>query len=148
MAARGLRFAEAHVDGGENAARNGQQMGREDDLALVDADLLKQFAGVAMGEDAVGGEIVGRVHEVRLGGGRFARAADAALGVGDDAVVEIDEARGNQRPEGEDDRGCVAAGVGDEARAGDLMRDAARACRRRPGPESAAASSEPSSSKA
>ena len=66
-------------------------MRRKNDLACIDADLLQQFAGVAMREDAIGGEIVGRIHEVRLRGGRLARAAHAALGVGDDAMGEIDQ---------------------------------------------------------
>jgi len=55
-----LRFTEVNVDGGKNSARNGQQMRREDDLVLIDADLLEHFTGVAMSEDAVGGEIVGK----------------------------------------------------------------------------------------
>jgi hypothetical protein len=38
-------------------------------LGRAKADLLEQFAGVAMGEDAVGGEVVGSVHEVGLRGG-------------------------------------------------------------------------------
>ena len=59
----------------------------------IDADLLQQFAGVAMREDAVGGEIVGRIHEMRLGGGRFARAAHAALRIGNDAVRRDRQAR-------------------------------------------------------
>ena len=65
-------------------------MRRKDDLLRAQADLLQQLAGVAMGEDSVGGEIVGRVHEMRFGGGRLARAAHAALRVGYDAVIEID----------------------------------------------------------
>jgi hypothetical protein len=77
-------------------------MGREDDLASIDADLLKQFAGVTMREDAVGGEIVGCVHEMRFGGWGFARAANAALGVGDDAMVEVDNSGGDQWTKGQD----------------------------------------------
>jgi hypothetical protein len=59
--------------------------------SALDADLLQQFAGVAMREDAVRGKIVGRVHEVRLRRRRLARAAHAALGVGNNAVIEIDQ---------------------------------------------------------
>ena len=51
-----------------------------------------------MAEDGVGGEIVGGVHEVGLGGWRFAGAADAGLGIADDAVIEIDQAGLNERP--------------------------------------------------
>ena len=63
-------------------------------------ELLQQLAGVAMAEDGVGGEIVGGVHEVGLGGGGFAGAADSGLGVADDAVVEIDQAGLNERARG------------------------------------------------
>ena len=67
-----------------------------------------------MAEDVVGGEIVGRVHEVGLGGGGFAGSADAGFGVADDAMVYIDETGAEERSEGEDDGRGVAAGVGDE----------------------------------
>ena len=71
-----------------------------------------------MAEDVVGGEIVGGIHEVGLGGGGFASPADAGLGVADDAVVDIDQTGAEQRREREDDGGGVAARVGDEAGAG------------------------------
>ena len=97
-------------------------MRRELDLVGGEVELLEQLAGVAVAEDGVGGEVVGRVHEVRLGGGSFARAADAGLRVGDDAVVEVEQAGADERREREDDGGGVAAGVGDEARVCDLRR--------------------------
>ncbi len=77
---------------------------------------------MAMAEDRVGGEVVGGVHEVGLGGGALAGAADAGLRVADDAVFEIDQAGLQQGREREDDGGRVAAGIGDEARLGDLRR--------------------------
>ncbi len=95
-------------------------MRREDDLLARELKLLEELAGVAVAEDGVGGEVVGRVHEVRGGGGRFARAGDAGFGVGDDAVVEIDDVGADERSEREDDGGGVAAGVGDEAGGFDL----------------------------
>ena len=61
--------------------------------------LLQQLAGVAMAEDPIGGEIVCRVHEMRLRGGLLARAGDAGLGVADDAAIEVNPAGGNQRLE-------------------------------------------------
>ena len=79
-------FVKTHVDGGEDAARDGEQVRRELDLVVGEVELLEELAGVAMAEDGVGGEVVGRVHEVGVGGGRFARAGDAGLGVGDDAA--------------------------------------------------------------
>ena len=74
-----------------------------------------------MRKHAVGGKIVGRVHEVRLRRGRFARAAHAALRVGHDAVLEIDEARSHQRLQRQNDRRRIAAGIGDQLRAGNLL---------------------------
>jgi hypothetical protein len=112
---------ELQVEGGEDAARDGQQVGRELDLAGGQMKLLEHLAGVTVAEDGVGGEVVGGVHEVGVGGGGFAGSADAGLGVADDAVVEVDEAGLEERSEGEDDGGCVAAGVGDEARGADLV---------------------------
>ena len=113
--------AEADIDGGEDAARNRQQMRGELNLICGEVELLEQLAGVAVAEDRVGGEIVGGIHEVGLGGGRLAGAADAGFGVADDAVVEIDEAGAEERGEREDDGGGVAAGIGDEAGRGDLV---------------------------
>ena len=82
---------EPKIDRGQNAARNGQQMRRELDLICCQMELLEQLAGVAMAEDRVGGEIVGGIHEVGLGGRCFAGSADSGLCVADDAVVEIDQ---------------------------------------------------------
>jgi hypothetical protein len=51
--------------------------------------------------------------------GSFAGAADAAFGVGHDAVVEVEQS-GATSGERKNDGGGIAAGIGDEARAGDL----------------------------
>ncbi len=112
---------EADVDGGEDAAGDGQKVRGELDLIGGEVELLEQLAGVAMAEDGVGGEVVGGVHKVGLGGGGFACSADAGFGVADDAVVYIDEAGLEQGSEGEDVRGRVAAGVCDEASVFDLV---------------------------
>src|ERR1700691_2014298 len=109
-----------HVDCGKNSTRDGKQVRRENDLAFVERDLLEQLAVVAVREDAVGGEVVGCVHEMRFGGGSLSSAADAAFGIGDNAVVEIDETGGNQRLQSKDDGGCVAAGVRNKTRVRDL----------------------------
>ena len=65
------------VDGRQDAARYGQEMRGELDLIRLQMELLQQLSGVAMAEDRVGGEVVGGVHEVSLGGGSFAGAADS-----------------------------------------------------------------------
>ena len=53
--------------------------------------------------------------------GCFPCATDSGFGVADNAVVEVDEACLNEGSQGEDDRGGVAAGVGDEASVADLV---------------------------
>ncbi len=72
-------------------------------------------------ENAVRRKIVGRVHKVRLRRGRLSRAAHAALGVGHNAVLQIDQSRGNQRLQRQNDRCRVAAGIGNQPRAGNLL---------------------------
>ena len=91
------------------------------DLGGGEGKLLEQLAGVAMAEDGVGGEVVGRIHEVGLVGGFFAGSADAAFRVADDAVIEIDDAGAEEWGEREDDGRGVTAGVGDQAGRGDPL---------------------------
>ncbi len=74
-----------------------------------------------MGKDAVRGKIVGRVHEVRACRRRLSRAAHAALRVGNNAVIEIDEPRRDQRLQRQNDRRRVAAGIGNKLGAGNLL---------------------------
>src|SRR5580658_6837046 len=54
---------------------------------------------------------------MRFRSGRFARPADAALGVADYAAIEIECAGRGERLERKNDGCGVAAGIGDEARA-------------------------------
>ena len=91
------------------------------DLIGCEIELLEHLAGVTMAEDRVGGEIVGGVHEVRVGGWGLAGSADSRFGVADDAVVDVDHAGLEERGEGEDDGGGVAAGVGYEAGVADFV---------------------------
>src|SRR5579862_2213167 len=74
-----------------------------------------------MAKDGVGGEVVGGVDEMCVGGWGFSGAADSGLGVGDDAVIDVDEASLNEWGEAENDGGGVAAGVGDEAGVADFV---------------------------
>jgi len=90
-------------------------------LIRFEMELFEQFAGVAMAEDGVDGEVVGRVHEVSVCGRGFSGSADSGFCVADDAVGNIHETSLKQWREREDDGGSVAAGVGDEARVGDLV---------------------------
>ncbi len=90
---------EPKIDGGEDSARDGQQMRGELNLIGRQMELFEQLAGVAMAEDGVCGEVVGGVHEMSVRGWSFAGSADSGLGIADDAVLDIDEARLNQRRE-------------------------------------------------
>ena len=96
-------------------------MRRERNRIGGDVQLLQQLAGVAMAEEAVGGKIVRRVHEVRLRGRRLARAGDAGLRIADDAVLHIDPSGGEQRLQRKDDRGGIAAGIRDQLRLGNRI---------------------------
>src|ERR1700722_19819036 len=76
--------------------------------------LFEQFSGVTMAEDSVGRQVVCRVHKVGVGGRGFSGSTYSGLGVPDNAVVDIDESGLKQRREREDDRGRIAARVGDQ----------------------------------
>ena len=69
--------------------RDGEKVRRELDLVFAEVELFEQLSGVAMAEDVVGGEIVGRIHEVGLRGGGLAGSADTGLGVADDELLRV-----------------------------------------------------------
>ena len=115
----GQCFVEAHVDGGKDAAGDGEKVRRELELVGGQVELLEHLSGVAMAKDGVGRKVVGGVHEVGVGGGRFASSADAGFGVADDAAIEVDEIGAEQGSQRENDGRGVAAGVGYEAGLGD-----------------------------
>ncbi len=107
------------VDGGEDAARHGQQVGREDQRRRAGpprADGLLHLRQVAVGAaNLVGAVVVGHLHEVAGLGRRAARAADAGGAIGDDRPGQGHVAA-QQRPQGQQDAGRVAAGVGHQPR--------------------------------
>src|SRR5271154_2337132 len=89
-------------------------MRRELNLIRFQMELFEQFAGVTMTKDRVCGEIIGGVHEVGVCRGCFSCSAHSGFCVANDAVVNINQACLEQRCESEDDRGGVAAGIGNE----------------------------------
>src|SRR5580692_9125407 len=107
-----LRFREMYINRGQNSTWNRQQVWRKNNLATRNADLLQNFAGMAMRKNAVGGKIVCRVHEVRFGARDLSGSADAAFGVGHNSAIEIDDARGDQRLKSQNDRGSITARIG------------------------------------
>src|ERR1700691_6368637 len=96
-------------------------MRRKNNLAPRDSNLLQNFAGMAMCKYAVRGKIVCRIHEVCFGRWNLTGATDAALGVGNYSVVEIDETRCGKRLKSQNDRGCVTARIGDRLCRCDLL---------------------------
>src|SRR5438270_5828475 len=96
-------------------------MRSEVNLICLQLELFEQFSGVAMSKDRVRGEIIGRVHEVGLCRGGFSSSAYAGLGVADDAMIDIDQTRTNQRRKCEDDRRGIASGVRNQASAPNLI---------------------------
>ena len=72
-------------------------------------------------EDRIGREVFGHFAEAGLEAGLAARAADAGFGVADDAGCAVDDAGFEQRPDGQVGGRGIAAGVGDQARAGDAL---------------------------
>src|SRR5580692_10152801 len=96
-------------------------MRSELNLIRAKMQLLEQFAGVAMAEDRVGGEVIGGVHEVSVCRWGFSGPANPGLCIADDAVGNVYQVRLNQGREREDDGGGVAAGIGDETSVGDLV---------------------------
>ena len=55
--------------------------------SAANVQLLQQLAGMAMAEDSIRGEIVCRMHEMRLRSGRFAGAGNTGLGIADNAAI-------------------------------------------------------------
>ena len=115
------RLVEADVDGFENAAVSGNQLRGERELRLGKTGVLEDFRDMAVMEDRVGREVLGRFAEVSLEGGLAAGAGDAGLGVADDAGGEIEDPGLDEGTESEIGGGGVAAGIGDEAGAADLV---------------------------
>src|ERR1700760_3629666 len=74
-----------------------------------------------MSEDCICREIVGGVHEVGVGRRGLTSTAYSRFGVADDSVLHVDQASLKQRREGENDRGGVAAGVGNQTCLPDLV---------------------------
>jgi len=116
----GTRLTEGDVDGGKNSASEREEMSGEDDAIFGQAGVLENFGRVAMREEVIGLEIFVDLDEVEVATGIFACAAGAGLAVADDAGAAGDEAGFGEGAQGENDAGGVAAGIGDEARRGDL----------------------------
>src|ERR1019366_1725167 len=107
-------FDRAEIKRFQNAAIEGQQLGGETEFRLLEAAGEQHFRHVAVVEHRVRRKIFRRFAKTCLEGWLAARAANAALGIADDAPFAVDNARFQQRPDGEIRRRWVAAGVGDQ----------------------------------
>ncbi len=88
------------------------------DVAAERGQLLLDLRRVAVARDAVGVDVLIDGHEVGLVSGAAAGAGHAGLGVDDDVG---DQAGARQRRQRQDRGGRVAARVGDQLGAGDLV---------------------------
>src|SRR2546430_9062714 len=63
---RGLRLGERDVDRGENAARNGKEMGRKDELRFGQAGVVENFGRMAMRKEVVRLEVFIELGELEI----------------------------------------------------------------------------------
>src|SRR6266851_3010173 len=116
----GMRGAERHVDGRKNSAGQRQKMRGENHAVFGQAGVLENFRGVAMREKVIGLEIFVDFNEMEVATGIFAGATGSGLAIAHNAAAGCDEASIGERPQGENDAGGIAAGVGEEAGLGNF----------------------------
>src|SRR5271168_1262830 len=90
-------------------------------LVRCQMELFEHFAGVAVSEDGVCGEIVGGAHEVGVCRRGFSGSAYSRLRIADDTVVNIDQPSLQEWRECKNDGGGIASGVCNETGAADLV---------------------------
>ena len=78
--------------------------------------MIGNFRRVPMREKIVRAEIFIHLDEMRLALRFFARPADARFAVADDSARAVDPIRFDQRPQAQDHRCRIAAGIRDEPR--------------------------------
>src|SRR5208337_3119202 len=104
----GCRFRQLHVDRGQDAPRNRQQMRRKLQRAAFKSELLQHLSRVPVAKDVVGGKVAVHFHEVRLGCGLLPCPGDAGLGIADDTLLQVHEPGANPRRQGENDGRRIA----------------------------------------
>ena len=117
----GLDTSRAHIDGFEDAAIDGEQMGGKGELRLIETGDHQHFSNVPMIEHRVDGEIIGDLAEAGFETGLAPGTAHPGLGVADDAGGSISHAGGDQGLNGEIRGGGVTAGVSYQACASDAL---------------------------
>ena len=119
-----VRFArriQPHINGGKNPAFHRQQVRAEDEVLRRQARVFLNFGRVAMRKKPVGAEIFIHFYKMRFALGFFARAADAGFAVAHNSARHIDPAGFHQRPQPQNHRSRIAAGIRDQARVGQLV---------------------------
>ncbi len=82
--------------------------------------LLKHFGQMAMMKQSIGPEVFVDLGKMQLIAGLAAGSGYARFGVGDDARAHVHPPSFQQRCQCKDDRGRIAAGIGNQPRLGDL----------------------------
>src|SRR5712692_1327103 len=118
----GLRLAECDVDGGKNAAGEGQQMCRENNLRLAQTGVFENLRRVTVSEKSVSLEVFIHFDEVEIAARAFARAAGARLAIANDARAGGKQTRLRKRPQRKDHAGGITAGVGNQTSLGNFVR--------------------------
>jgi hypothetical protein len=111
----GFDIAGAYVNCFQDAAIDGEQMGGEGELWLVETGDHENFGDVAMIERRIDGEIVSDFAKTGFEAGFAPSTAHAGLGVADDSSGSIGYAAGDQGLNGEIRGGGITAGVGDQS---------------------------------
>src|SRR2546429_605845 len=89
---RGLRLGERDVDRGENAARNGKEMRRKDELRFGQAGVVENFGRMAMRKKIVSLEIFIELGELEILAQFFAGSSGAGLAIRDDLRGGVEQA--------------------------------------------------------
>src|SRR5882724_8801774 len=94
---RGLRLGERDVDRGKNAARNGKEMRREDELRFGQAGVVENFGRVAMRKEVVRLEVFVELGELEIFAQFFACSRGAGFAIRDDLRGGIEQASIGER---------------------------------------------------
>src|ERR1700719_5183489 len=97
-------------------------MRRENKSALCQPQMLSDFRRVPVREQAVRAKILVHLNEMRLALWLFSRAAYARFAITNDPARRIDPVGFDERPQSENHRRRVAAGIRNEPRRGQRLR--------------------------
>src|SRR5258706_8225715 len=96
-------------------------MRREDDVVAIDAQMIGYFRRVPVRKQSVGAQIFVHFDKVQLALGFLPCSRRAGLAIANYAALFRDPAGLDERPQAENHAGRITAGIGDQARAGQLI---------------------------